>query len=104
VTRRSEKDCPNFGKSTQNSGQAQNCQNIYIKAQFESPKYFHKTTPKYLQQSYFEIAYFGKNVKKKKKKTFAQGKSSPKYCHFFGLLHLFKKSQQASKSNHNDLI
>ena len=38
-----EKTHPNMGKSSQNSFQAQNCQSIYIKAQFESPKRLHKT-------------------------------------------------------------
>jgi hypothetical protein len=38
------KNCPNFGKSSQNSWQVQNCQNNYIKAQFESTKHLHKTT------------------------------------------------------------
>jgi hypothetical protein len=37
-----EKTHPNMGKSSQNSFQAQNCQNIYIKAQFESPNIYIK--------------------------------------------------------------
>jgi hypothetical protein len=36
-------NCPNFEKSSQNTCQAQNCPNIYIKVQFESPKHLHKT-------------------------------------------------------------
>jgi hypothetical protein len=31
-------------KSGQNSCRAKKCQNIYIKAQFESPKHLHQTT------------------------------------------------------------
>jgi hypothetical protein len=44
VVKRVKKIPPNFGKSSQNNCQAQNCQNIYIKAQFESPKHLHKNT------------------------------------------------------------
>ncbi len=40
VTRRFEK-MPNFSKSSLNSLQAQKGQNIYNKAQFESPKHLH---------------------------------------------------------------
>jgi hypothetical protein len=39
-----KKICPDLGKSSQKSCQAQNSQNIYTKAQFESSKQLHKTT------------------------------------------------------------
>jgi hypothetical protein len=39
-----EKIHPNFGKSSQNTCQAQNCQNINIKAQFVSWKHLYKFT------------------------------------------------------------
>jgi hypothetical protein len=38
VTRRLGKNCPNFGKSGQNSHQAKNVSNININAKLESPK------------------------------------------------------------------
>ncbi len=49
---------------------------------------------KYLQQTMFWNCLFRWKCNK-----FAEIKSSPKNCHYFGLLHLFKKSQWASKSN-----
>jgi hypothetical protein len=50
-------------------------QNIYNKAQFESPKHLHQTTfetLKYLQQTMFETAYLGKNVINLHKQKVAQ--------------------------------
>jgi hypothetical protein len=44
VTGRDVKKLPNFSKSTQNCLQTKPCQNIYIKAEFESPKHLHQTT------------------------------------------------------------
>ncbi len=44
VTRRLGENHPNIGKSNPNSCQVKNCQNIYTKAQFESPKHLHQTT------------------------------------------------------------
>jgi hypothetical protein len=55
VTRRFEK-APNFSKSSPSSLQAKKGQNIYNKAQFESPKHLHQTifeTLKYLWQTMF---------------------------------------------------
>jgi hypothetical protein len=47
---------PNFSKKSQKSCQVKKGQNIYNKAQFESPKHIHQTTfetLKYLQQTMF---------------------------------------------------
>ena len=66
---------PKVEKISQNSCQAQNSQNIYIKAQFEGPKHLHKTTfkPKYTWNNpYFKTAYLGENVKKLLKQKVAQ--------------------------------
>jgi hypothetical protein len=76
VTRRLEKNQPNFGKSSQNSWQDQNCQNIYIKVQFESPKHLHKTNFETLKTTAnkpcFKAAYLGQNVKILSKQKEAQ--------------------------------
>jgi hypothetical protein len=56
VTRRFEKKLPNFSKSSSKSLQRKKGQNIYNKAQYESPKHLHQTTfeiLKYLQQTMF---------------------------------------------------
>jgi hypothetical protein len=57
VTRRFEKQkLPILSKSSPNSLRAKKGQNIYIKAQFESPKHLHQTTfetLKCLQQTMF---------------------------------------------------
>jgi hypothetical protein len=50
------KNLANFSKSSQKSVQVKNVLNIYIKAQFESPKHLHQTTfetLKYVQQTMF---------------------------------------------------
>ncbi len=70
-------------------------QNLYNKAQLESPKPLLQTTLealKCLQQTMFWNCLFRWKCNK-----FAKVKSSPKCRHFFELLHLFKKSQWASK-------
>jgi len=54
VTRRLEKNWPNFSKNSPKSHQVKKGQNIYNKAQFESPKPLQQTTfvtLKYLQQT-----------------------------------------------------
>jgi hypothetical protein len=56
VTRRLEKNCQIFQRIAQKSCQVKKGQNIYNKAQFESPKHLHQTTfetLKYLQQTMF---------------------------------------------------
>jgi hypothetical protein len=65
LTRRFKKITSNFSKNSPNSLQDKKLQNLYNKAQFESPKHLHKTTfetLKYLQQSMFWTAYLGENV------------------------------------------
>jgi hypothetical protein len=56
---------PNFSKSSPKSFQVKQGQNIYNKAQFESPKHLHQTffeTLTFLQQTMFETAYLGENL------------------------------------------
>jgi len=56
VTRQSEKNAPIFLKNGPKSCKVKKGQNIYSKAQFESPDYLHQTTfeiLKYQQQSMF---------------------------------------------------
>jgi hypothetical protein len=80
-----------LNKSSQNSCQAYKCQSICIKAKFESQKHLHQTPLETLNdEPWFETTHLGENVKKK---NFDYTKCCPKYCHFFALLHLFKKSQ-----------
>ncbi len=91
------KKSPNFSKSRPKSLQVNKGQNIYNKAQFESPKHLHQTTfetLKFLQQTMFLNFLFGWKCNK-----FALTKSSQKCHHYFGLLHRFKKSYRASKSS-----
>jgi hypothetical protein len=64
-----------FQRIAQKVAKSKNGQNIYIKAQFESPKYLHQTTfetIKYLQQTMFETAYLSKNVIKLLKQKVAK--------------------------------
>jgi hypothetical protein len=50
VTRRLvKKNRPNYRKSSPNSCQIKKCQNIFIKAQFESQKHLHQTPSKLLK-------------------------------------------------------
>ncbi len=89
VTRRFEKNSPNFEKVAQKVSKSKEGQNIYNKAQFESPKHVHQATfetSKYLQQTMFWSCLFRWKCNK-----FALTKSSLKCCHYFGLLHLSKK-------------
>jgi hypothetical protein len=54
VTKRLEKNSPNFSKIDQKVAKSKKGQNIYNKAQFESPKHIQQTafeTLKYLQQT-----------------------------------------------------
>jgi hypothetical protein len=56
VARRFVKDLPNFSKSRPKSLEGKKGQNIYNKAQFETPKHLHQPTVetlKYLQQTMF---------------------------------------------------
>jgi hypothetical protein len=67
-----EKIFAHFLKSSPKNPKSKKCLNIYTEAQFESPKHLYQNTfetLKYLEQTIF--------------------KSSPKCCHFSGLLHLF---------------
>jgi hypothetical protein len=62
------KKSPNFSKNSPKSCQVKKSQNIYNKAQFESPKHLHQTTFETLNtynKPCFETAYLGKNVNKK---------------------------------------
>ncbi len=64
---KSGKKFAQFLKSSQNSFQAQKCQNIYIKALFESPNYLHETTfetLKYVQQTMLRNFLFRQTCKK----------------------------------------
>jgi hypothetical protein len=59
-----KKKSPNFSKSCPVL-KPKKCQNIYNKAQFESPKHLHQTTfeiLKCLQQRCSETAYLAENV------------------------------------------
>jgi hypothetical protein len=49
VTRRLEKNLPNFSKKSPKSCQVKKSQNINNKAQFENPKHLHQTTFKTLK-------------------------------------------------------
>ncbi len=72
------------------SCQVKKGQNIYNKAQFECPKHLHQTTlptTNTYNKPCFETAYLGKNVINLFKQKVAK-----KSCHYFGLLHPFKKS------------
>ncbi len=70
VTRRLEKNTQSLEKSCSNGCQPTNCQNIYIKAQFESPNIKILLKPKNtLSKPFFQTAYLGENVKTKAKKT-----------------------------------
>jgi len=56
VTRRLEKNCQIFERIAEKVAKSKQGQNIYNKAQFESPKHLHQTTYKtliYLQQIMF---------------------------------------------------
>jgi len=66
---------PKAWNSSQNNCQTQICQNIYNKAQFESPKHQRKATfrPKNTcNKSYFIIACLGENLKSLLKQKVAQ--------------------------------
>jgi len=85
-----KRNSPIFQKVAPKSLQGKKGQNIYNKAEFESPKHLHQTTfetLKYPKQTMFWNCLFGLKCNK-----FATAKSSPKCNHFFGLLYLFKKS------------
>ncbi len=68
-----------------------------LKLHLKVQRCLHQTTfetLKYLQQTMFWNYWFTLKCKK-----FADAKSGPKCLHFFGLLHLFKKSQCAYNSS-----
>jgi hypothetical protein len=81
---------PNFSKNSPKICQVKKGQNIYTKAQFESPKHLHQSTfktLKYLQQTMFRNCFLGKNVINLLKQKVVQ-----KVAIIFGLLHPYKKS------------
>ncbi len=89
-----KKNLPNFLKNSPKSCQVKKMKKYIQQSSFWKTKTLHQTTfktLKYIQQIMFS------NCNKCNK--FAQTKSSPKSCHYFGLLHLFKKSYWASKSS-----
>ncbi len=96
ATRRFEKKLPNFSKSSPNSLQSKKGQNVYNKAQFESPKHQHQTT--------FETIIYIKtsHVLKlwSKCNEFSEAKSSPKKFNIsLGYFIFFNKSWWASESS-----
>jgi hypothetical protein len=90
---RFEKNRPIFFKSSQNSCQAEICQNIYIKPQSDTTtsKHFWNLKMKHVLLLIIEVKILKKWLPK----------SSPKCCHFWasGLLHL-KKCNQVCSSFH----
>jgi len=94
VNRRLEKNCQIFQRITQKVGKSKKGQNIYNKAQFESPKHLHQTTfetLKYLHQTMFWNCLFREKCNKSAL-TKSGLKSGLKSGHYFGLLNPFKKS------------
>jgi hypothetical protein len=74
VTKNLEKIAQLREKVAQTVAKYKKSQNIYIKAQFESPKQLHPTTFETCNKSFFKTAYLGANVKN------CTEKSSPKCC------------------------
>jgi hypothetical protein len=91
-----KKISPIFQKSSPNNLQVKKGQNIYNKAQFESPKHLRQTpfeTLKYLQPR-FEVAYLGENeIKKNLKKE-------PKMLPFLWANSFFIEPAKVAQSGH----
>jgi hypothetical protein len=86
-----------FGKSSQNSCKAKKCQNIYTKAQFESPKHLHQITFEPLKRS--QQTMLCQNVKKSMYKKVAQN-----CCRIFGQLFHTQNWPGPIKSSQNSNI